>query len=96
MMTWTEIESNWGDILAIFRAKLPLGEYIDFDDNGAAITTNRPMAESIVAARTERSYRFQHYLVAAGLLPPTIPPRILERTVGERLSLRGGGHGNTR
>lgn len=92
-MTWTEIESNWGDILQTFRERLPLGEYIDFDDSGAAVSSNRPMGESIVAARTERADRFQHYMIAAGLMAPTIPPRILERTVGERLSLRGGGHG---
>jgi len=86
-MTWEEIDSRWGDILQTFRAKLPLNEFVDFDDNGSAITSNRPMGESIVAARTEKSDRFKHYLIAAGLLPPTIPPRIIHAIVGERVRM---------
>ena len=92
-MTWDEIDRDWGDILDTFRAKLPFGELIDFDDNGCAITSNRPMGESIVVARRHRLERFHHYLVAAGLEAPKIGPRIIHVSIGERIRMGIGGKG---
>lgn len=92
-MTWDEIDRDWGDLLNVFRQKLPFFELVDFDDYGAAITCNRPMGESIVIARQFRLPRFEHYLVAAGLQTAKVGPRIINVIIGERVRLGSGGHG---
>ena len=92
-MTWNEIDAQWGDILDAFRAKLPFDQLVDFDDQGSAITSNRPMGESIIVARRHRMEKFRHYLVAAGLEAPKIGPRIIHVNIGERLRMGTGGRG---
>jgi hypothetical protein len=92
-MTWEEIDKNWGDIFQVFQAKLPFHELVDFDDDGSAITCNRPMGESIIVARVHRLPRFQHYLVAAGLETASVGPRIINVIIGERVRIGSGGRG---
>lgn len=92
-MNWDEIDRRWGELLEIFRLRLPLGECIDFDNQGSVVTSNRPMAESIVAARMAKDgSRFQRYLIAASVTVTT--RKVIHVGVGDRLRLGSGGSGH--
>ena len=88
---WDKILADWGDIMKAARANAGMQAEVDFDAEGAIYTTNRPMIESMVCARTERHARIIYYLQMLGLQVKT--GRVIQVGVGNRMPMGTGGKG---
>lgn len=67
-LIWKRIDSEWSTIRSILKSKLPVNQHKMFDDDGKFIDCQRPMMESIICDKTERSIRLFYYLAAADIV----------------------------
>ena len=88
---WDGIKTNWAEVMKRARAEPKMQECIDFDGEGRIITSNRPMIESLICARSERRARILYYLQMLGL--HEAPGRIIELDAGNKMPFRSGGKG---
>jgi len=86
---WDKINSQWGDILAAARKHPQMRAELMFDDVGAIVTTQRPMIESMIADRTDKSHRILFYLAMLGF--HSAPGRILKVGVGNKIKPKMSG-----
>lgn len=56
---WEAVDTNWSDILKAFHHRQ---EHKMFDPAGVLIDCNRPMIESMVDAKMQRSSTFWYYM----------------------------------
>lgn len=65
---WREIDDNWYNLKELLTNRLPTQEYRMFADDGQWVECNRPMIESIVSDKVERSKRLFYYLCEIGVI----------------------------
>ena len=92
MVDWNFVNQNWGDILKKARLHADFQKEVTFDDDGRLYTTpGRPMIESMICERVEKSHRFDYYMQVLGY--PVKPGRAIRIGVGNKMPMATGGKG---
>jgi hypothetical protein len=93
---WEEINENWGSLREVLIQKLDINSMKRFDDSGDLVESDRPMMESIVCDKTEKSHRFFYYLFLADnetqmAVEPQSGRKIISVGVANRITCMTGG-----
>lgn len=82
---WQQIYESWPEIKEIIFARLPVATCMMVNNEGQFVESNRPMSESIVCDKVERSPRLFFYMCEAGIMQPPEAVALIEQTATGRI-----------
>ena len=91
MVDWNLVNEQWGDIMSAARRHRDMQADVAYDDKGRVFTTARPMIETMICERTDRSERLRFYLDLLGFR--WTKGRVIDVNIRDRMPLGSGGKG---